>query len=330
VDGLGIGSLCFFIHKVYRLSVLVINRTVCVCRIGIASTMVLVTFFSHLSLAGQPVLINQPLSDVDPRYEYIYELLSLVLETTEAEHGALELQQASMVISRDRTLASLIAGNSIHVMAEAPKPHWGENLLSVEIPLRKGMQGFRVFILHSRNESKLRSVNSFDELINLPTGSGTQWSTRQAMEMAGFDVVTSPSYKGLFGMLSANRFTTFSRGINEAYREVEAHKHDYPNLIVDDKFLLQIPLPTYFYVTPKRPKLAQRIRRGLLQLTASGEFDRFFYRYHCDDLVRSHMSERRLFKVNNPLLEKPESLEDTARWIDPKTDYASLCRTMNL
>ena len=322
--------LSFYALGVRQLS-FAVSRIARECKRVVGTALWLIAFsLPYSSSAGEVVLINQPLSDTDPRYTYIYELLSLVLETTTATHGSLELQQAPMVISRDRTLVSLIAGNSIHVMAEAPKPNWDENLLPVEIPIRKGLQGFRVFIIHSRNESRLASVNSFDELINLPTGSGAQWSTRKAMELAGFNVVTSPSYKGLFGMLSANRFVTFSRGINEAYREVNAHKSGYPGLVVDDQFLLHIPLPTYFYVTPTRPKLARRIRLGLLQLMASGEFDRFFYRYHCDDLVRSNMSKRRVFRIENPLLEERGSLEESANWIDPTTDYESLCRAMNL
>ena len=58
--------------------------------------------------------------------------------------------------------------------------------------------------------------------MSLPTGSGCQWSTKIAMQQAGFKVVESVHYENLFNMLSKGRFITFGRGVNEAYQEIAA------------------------------------------------------------------------------------------------------------
>lgn len=139
-------------------------------------------------------------------------------------------------------------------------------------------------------------------------------------------MVASSSYDGLFGMLMAKRFVTFGRGINEAYREREFHLSEYPDIVVDENILLSIPLPTFFFVTQQRPILAERIEWGMRHLMDSGEFDRFFYEYHCADLMQAKLHQRQHFEISNPLfsqkqishyrsffLEVDETLEDVCR-----------------
>lgn len=276
------------------------------------------------------VLVNQPLSDSDPRYRYGYDLLALILKATEAEFGTARLDLSPIKMVRTRTLLELVQGKNIHVMAEAPKPNWDKSLLPVTIPIRKGVQGFRIFLIHHRNQPLLDKVDSLTALMELPTGSGQQWSTRKVMEQAGFNVISGPSYEGLFGMLNANRFMTFGRGINEAYRELETHAKRYPDLKVEERLLLYIPLPTYFYVTPKRPELAERIKVGFERLIDSGEFDRFFYSYHCEDIINSKLSGRLVFRINNSNIDSASMVGNSDYWLDPSSDFLKLCKSYQI
>ena len=277
--------------------------------------------------AEQSVLLNQPYSDLDPRYRYPFKLLARILESTEADYGVVTLRAAKHIRHRDKTLLELVKGDLIHVMAEAPKPKWDENLLVVPIPIRKGIQGFRVFIIHQNSQQLMASINSIDGLRSLATGSGAQWSTYQILRQAGFQIMTAQTYEGLFGMLAKGRFVTFGRGINEAYREMNAYKAQYPQLIVDEEILLNIPLPTYYYVSAQKPKLHRRIQQGLLNLIADGSFERLFYQYHCDDILQSKLHKRRVFKIDNPLasMQRMYSLVGKDFMLDPEDDFSALC-----
>ncbi len=265
-------------------------------------------------VSADKVIINRPLSDHDVRYQYPELLLQMVLDATEKEYGADRVVQADLVMSRDKALMELLKGDLIEVMAEAPKPEWEERLIPVRIPIRKGVQGLRVFFIMKENQHLIRQIRTFEEFTQLPTGSGAQWSTVRVMRNAGFDVITSDSYEELFQLLAEGRFHTFGRGINEVYSEFYRHVTEFPELRVDDNLLLYIPLPTYFFVTPKRPDLAKRIEKGLMAMIVSGQFDDFFCRYHSQDIEAANIEKRKVFCIPNINLSPQTPLGEKEFW----------------
>jgi hypothetical protein len=278
------------------------------------------------SIFANKIVLNKELSKLDSRYQYTYDLITLIIEAT-PEFGPSEVETSNFHMTRGRALIELKSGKLVNVMAEAPKPEWDENLLVIPIPIRKGIQGLRVFIIGNKNDKLLKNINTLEGFKNLSTGSGTHWSTRTAMEEAGFEVITGSNYDGLFGMLSKGRFSTFGRGINEAYSEVENQQNKYPNLIVDTHVLLHIPLVTYFYVSPKAPEVAKRIKVGLLRLIESGSFDLFFYKRHCKDILKAQINKRKVFHIPNSLVSKKRmlSLVNDDYLIDAKFKLYETC-----
>jgi len=271
------------------------------------------------------IKVNAPLSASDTRYDYTHELLQKILRITTEDFGPARIEVSYRKESRQRALSSLTLGVELHVMAEAPKPSWDSQLLSVNIPIRKGLQGYRLFLIHRDSQVALEQIKTLEDLTALSTGSGTQWSTLTAMQQAGFPVVTSNSYNGLFKMLSSKRFTTFARGINEAYQELEHYREQRLNLTVDQSLLLYLPLPTYFYVTPTQPALRQRIETGLLRLIDSGEFDRFFFSQHCPDLIRANIAKRTLFNIANPNIHHRPLSQNPKHWLNINQDFSLTC-----
>lgn len=280
------------------------------------------------SYGNQAIIINKPLGPNDPRYQYTYELMSLIVKATEAEFGPIEVRHSDIAMTRKRTLNELALGEKINVMAEAPKADWDKRLLVVPIPIRKGLQGYRLFIIHQDNRILMNGVTNFADLQKLATGSGSYWSTRKPMEQAGMKVITGSNYQGLFTMLANKRFMTFGRGINEAYHEVAAFKDKYPVLEVDNNLLLHIPLATYFYISPNRPELAKRIEKGLLKLIDSGDFDHFFYRRFCPDIVKSKLDKRKTFHIDNHQVsvERMTNLVGSEFLIDTNHNYNDICQ----
>ena len=272
-------------------------------------------------------ITNHPESTKDARYQYTYELLQLVIQATQADFGDATLTVADMTMSRNRELKALEQGEMINVMAEASNIEWNNALLPIYIPIRKGVQGFRLFIINQDDVAKLKAVTSLAQLMSLPTGSGSQWTTKIAMQQAGFKVVESVHYENLFNMLSKGRFITFGRGVNEAYQEIAAYHQLYPQLTVDESLVLHIPLATYFYVSPHHPRLADRIKVGLKRIIDNGLFDAFFYRHNCECLLKSQLNSRLVLKIENPLVSEQQmtSIVGADFLLNPKSDFAALC-----
>lgn len=279
------------------------------------------------SYAVDTFIINPPESNNDHRYQYTYDLLTLIIEATNNDFGVGTIQISDVVMSRNRIFRGLLEGKTVNVIAEASNSQWDEKLIPIKIPIRKGIQGFRVFIIKKQNLPIMANINTLAQLMALDTGSGSQWSSKAAMQNAGFNVIESIQYDNLFNMLSMGRFITFGRGINEAFQEVEQFKQQYPDLVVDDNILLHIPLATYYYVAPNQPRLATRIQEGLKRIIANGKFDELFYRRHCEFLLKSNINHRRVFKINNPLTTEAEMTSIVGKdfLLEPSSDFSALC-----
>lgn len=282
----------------------------------------------HITYANDQFIINHSESNLDHRYQYTYDLLQLVIDATDADFGQASLEVSDVIMSRNRILRELQDGQTINVIAEASSSEWNTKLIPIKIPIRKGIQGFRIFIIQQKNAESLAQITSIMQLTSLKTGSGSQWSTKVAMQQAGFEVVESIQYDSLFNMLSKGRFVTFGRGVNEVYQELEQFNLQYPNLVIDENILLHIPLATYFYVSPNKPHLAQRIEAGLRRIINNGEFERLFYKRHCDFLIKSKMNQRLIFKIDNPLISEAEMTSIVGKdfLLNPKDDFSVLCK----
>jgi len=134
--------------------------------------------------------MNPPESENDHRYQYTYDLLTLIIEATNNDFGVASIQISDDTMSRNRIFRELLEGNNINVMAEASNAQWDEQLIPIKIPIRKGIQCFRVFIIKDKNVSIMANVNTLSQLVALETGSGSQWSSKAAMQSAGLRVFT--------------------------------------------------------------------------------------------------------------------------------------------
>lgn len=263
------------------------------------------------------VLTTRPESATDIRYEHAELVLKHLLKITEKDYGPAELKHATEVMSRDRALAELIKGDTIQVAAETAKAEWVESLIPIYVPVNKGITGYRIFLISKDSQAELARITTIDELKKIKTGTGTQWSTTKVMRAAGFNIVATTKLEGLFWMLMGDRFMTFARGINEAPVELASHQQQFPDMRIEETLGLYIPLPTFFFVSPKHPKLAERIKTGLNIMIADGSFDEIFYGYHIKMIEDAKLNSRKIFPVANLTLPKEVPLNDDRYWYKP-------------
>lgn len=263
------------------------------------------------------VLTTKPESATDIRYEHAELVLKHLLKITESQYGPSQLKHATDVMSRDRALNELIKGDNIHIAAETAKAEWASSLIPIYIPVNKGITGYRIFLISKDSQEALSKITTIEELKKVKTGSGTQWSTTKVMRSAGFNVIATTKLEGLFWMLMGDRFQTFARGINEAPSELVSHQQLFPDMRIEETLALYIPLPTFFFVSPKHPKLAERIRKGMEMMVADGSFDEIFYDYHIKMIEAAKLQNRRIFPVPNDTLPNEVPLDVAHYWYKP-------------
>lgn len=249
------------------------------------------------------------------RRYYESELLKLVLDRTITKYGPYEIKY-KFEMHRNRALKELISGGiDIH---DAPtRNEWEEKSLPIYIPLLKGLLGYRLLLIREDSAHKFSKIKDTKSLKKLSAGLGSQWSTTKVLEHLDYKVVKGTTYEGLFGMLSSKRYDYFIRGVNEIYGELDIYKKLYPELIIEKSLALYIPMPIYFFVTPHRPKLAERIEYGLRLLISDGSFEKHFLKFHQKYLTKAKLSKRIILKIGNPLLKKSKVFQKESLWYDP-------------
>lgn len=258
------------------------------------------------------VIIRNPVFYDSRHQRYIDDTLAKALEKVGVKVNFLHAKSDPI---RERMLQELILGESIHVVAHAPQPGWEDNLLTVRIPIHKGLQGYRLFLINKQDQEKLASIETLEQLQQIPTGAGAHWSITQILTDAGFHVETAEDHDSLFEMLRLRRFITFGRGVFEIYSELEEEKKRNPSLVVEQTLCLFVPLPVYFFVSPKRPELARQIENGLRLMIEDGSFEKHFLTYHQEDIARSRLAQRRVFSIENPQLSDKTPLDDPDLWL---------------
>jgi hypothetical protein len=246
------------------------------------------------------------------------KLLRTALEKTEPSDGAFAMYPSkSGVMSTARYQKEVQDGVRLNVIWAAVTEELEQDALPVRIPIRKGILGYRIFLIRKQDREKFAKITTLDELKQLTVGQGHGWKDVEVFKANGFPVITGDSYEGLFKMLVNGRFDYFSRGINEAPEEYAARKDDLPDLWVEEHLLLYYPWPKYFFVSKNAPLLADRLERGLNMMIEDGSFDEIFRKYHGASIQAANLKNRRLFTISNPLLPATAPLGRKQLWYTP-------------
>lgn len=283
---------------------------------------ILILISLWLPLMLQPVYAldiiktGEPQSELDDRENYPVELLKSALLKTEGTYGPFQIEYCPPM-TRERALLELVEGKMLNVYTAPTQPEWEEKALAVYFPIRKGLLGYRLFLITRNNLKKMADLQNVEDLKALNVGLSSQWSTTKAMKPLGFQMILGNDYEGLFGMLNLHRFDYFPRGMDEIYAEYEARKNQYPEMVIEPTKALYLALPVYYFVSPKTPHLAERIEKGLWQMREDGSFDKLFYKHFQNSITRANLKNRKVFRVNNPILSKHPIFDQPELWFEP-------------
>ena len=275
--------------------------------------------------AGAVTQVVYPLTSLngaDSRYDYDWAVLRVALQKTEARYGPFALSQSTQAMSPQRVTQELaMPGGRINIFARATAPELEQQFLPVRLPIDKGLLGYRLLLTRDDDLPRFAAVRTLKDLAELRAGQGKDWIDVPLLRSAGLTVVEGSSYAGLFAMLSAGRFDFFSRGIDEAQRELVERRSGYPQMVIEPTLLLQYPLPLYFFLRrdAEGKQLAQRITDGMEMMIRDGSLNTLFQQYKGASIRQASLAQRRVLHLKNPHLTPETPLSRGELWFNPIT-----------
>lgn len=270
------------------------------------------------SVASAQLAVVYPAQEgtTDVRYNDLIEILQTALEKTRRECGNFTLLPAAKEMNEARQIASLQQRRIINVMWTSTSTEKEKALLPVRIPLRMGLLGYRIGLISRENQQRFRFVQTLNDLRTVRVGQGVGWGDVGVYEAAGIEVVAA-GYESLFPMVEKKRLDIFPRGITEVFNEYEANRVKFPEITVEQHLLFYYPWPYYFFVHKKDVELAGRIEKGLRIMQKDGSFKAIFDKYNAEAIARSNLANRKVIRLENPLLPAATPLDDKSLWFFP-------------
>lgn len=272
-------------------------------------------FASCQLLAADKILRVNDFSD--PNASYAIKMLKLAIAHSDNPNYQVEISHENF--TQTRTNEEVRSKGVLDVCWTSSDSDIEAQLRPIRIPLFKGLLGYRIFIINKNDQAKFSQVQTLEELKKLTIGQGRTWADGRILEANGFTVIKTNKYPSLFYMVEGGRFDAFPRGVNEPFGELEAR----PNmeLAVENSLMLYYRMPFYLFVAPDNHSLAKDLETGFTRAIANGEFDKVFYGDKAiqDVLQKANMKNRKLFKLDNPLLSKETPVDRPELWFDPQT-----------
>lgn len=246
-------------------------------------------------------------SEYVERDAYQIGMLKLVLEKAGVEY---KIRISPRKYSQGRIIVTLKKGRdkiNLYWMGTSIKIE--KELLPIRFPVYRGLLGHRVFVIHKDDQSRFDTVKSLSDLQKYKGGQGIGWSDIAVLEHSGLKQHQA-TYENLFKMINlGGRLDYFSRGIGEAFVEVDARKDKLPNLVVEQKILLVYPFAMFFFTSRTNKELAKILENGFRKAYEDGSFNKYFYShpYIKKMFKQANMDNRVRIDIPNPLL-TPETL----------------------
>jgi hypothetical protein len=244
--------------------------------------------------------------------ELLFDILKLAI--TKVSPNA-QFQQHPESLSEARLLSEVEA-NRVDVIWGGTSPDKEAKLLTVRIPVLKGLLGHRIFIIRAADQARFAQIKTLADLKQFKAGQGTFWGDTKVLKQAGIPTVTTIKYNNLFPMLEGGRFDYFPRAVHEPWVEVQTRPE--LNLVVDKHIMLVYPFAMYYFVNKNNTLLHDKIYQGFETAIRDGSFDELFFNHPMikDVLNKANMQNRIVLKIDNPLMHPDTPYNRTEFWLD--------------
>ncbi|MEO7495869.1 MAG: hypothetical protein ABIT83_12375 [Massilia sp.] len=242
------------------------------------------------------------------RDDYQAKVLELALDKTRAEYGPYRIVRVVESLSTFRVRSEVAEGRRVNVHVgpwrELDKENPLDRNIAIDIPIMSGLLGYRSLIIRREDLPRFKAITSADQLKKLVAGQGRNWVEVPMYKRNGYRVDDSGNLKSLIPMLANKRIDYLPMSITEVSSALAQYPEYARQLTVAPGILIKYPLPAIFYVSPKEPELAARLRRGLTIADKDGSLDALLLRSFKDEIQASSTETTRLFTMSNPSIPK--------------------------
>ena len=280
-----------------------------------------------LSLLAPGLVQAQPVTRVvypeheafhDPQLPYMLDVLRLALAQAPT---AYEVHANGTAMTQGRGLRELEFGRGdINLLWSMTSRERERTLLTVRIPLDRGILGWRLLLVRAADLERFARVRSLDQLRRLQAGQMHDWPDTEILRHNGLPVGTASMYEKLFQMLARQRIDYFPRSVMEIEDELQRYGRAL-DLAIAPRLMLRYPTANYFFVSPRFPQLAEDLRLGLEKAVAERSFQALFAQHFRALLQRLDIPHREVLKLDNPLLTPETPLQRHELWADPGNPF---------
>ncbi|HEA67995.1 MAG TPA: hypothetical protein ENI07_14410, partial [Desulfobacterales bacterium] len=121
----------------------------CMVSMGIAQTLQ-ITYFPA------------PESQDDTRFDYATQLLEKALQKTVKSDGPFKMKPSSQM-NVGRAFQFLEEGKRVNVGWSSPTHEREAKFIPIRIPIRKGLLGYRIFLIRKQDRAKFASIRTLEE-----------------------------------------------------------------------------------------------------------------------------------------------------------------------
>lgn len=238
----------------------------------------------------------------DTIFRYEIGVIKLALEKAGGEHTLVVTDAGDA--NQTRMVEQLAAGTAdFDVMFTGINQERFDKLLTVPIPMQRGLLGHRIMIVSDESAGKMASIKTIEDLKGIKIGSGTGWPDTDILRQAGLTVEDS-KYDNLFKMVAAGRIDGFARGAAEPFLEVGSRKEEFPNLAVDSEVLIVYPFDMFLFLNKNDAERHDILLSGLQKAYEDGSFMAYFENHPQIKEVfeQAGLDDRVRFEIDNPLL----------------------------
>lgn len=239
----------------------------------------------------------------EERQDYERKVLISVLEATEPEWGAWEIQEyLDTYTGKEESYAFVPKGHDILVTVAGNLKFEGQKMHIIPDPLTRNLLGYRIPVIRKSDAHLFRNIEHIEELKKLTHGIPETLSDAEIFRQNDFQVAEEGTIDTIFDRLEAGRFDYTALGANEILSMCSNLHETHPDLMIEPSLMLCYPIPLVFYVHPVQHEIAKRIQQGMNRISLSGDLDKLFEAHYGDIPEKLGLRTRRAFSLENAIV----------------------------
>jgi hypothetical protein len=264
-----------------------------------------------VAIAAEPLIVrhNFFLDQNTGTLNYKGEVLALILEKSKGKYGPYVMKKgAQQDWSQSQSYKQLEQGN-LDLMSSMTNYAREQSGLPVRYCLYKGLLGVRIGMGTQASVATLDSIKTREALNQVRLGQVFDWPDYAIQTEAGLQVLRLTSVASSIEQLKVGPLQLLPLGIVEV--APIAKQYDLKTI---STWAIAYPTAYYFFVSKKRPELAQRLEYGFEQAIKDHSFDQLFEKRIGPLIAAADLDKRKLFYIRNPYLPKATPLARKELW----------------